>query len=185
MVQEEIRQAYFEYLYWMLCENKDVGFITYRQLFEHLHKAVFTYSVPKDGNRASDGVELRRRFYFDQDVQIYSLAECEEYLTGECSMLEMLAALALRCEETIMSDPAYGNRTKTWFWNMLMTMGIGSMPDDKFNETKFNHVMYRVINREYRHDGTGGLFKIPNAPEDLRQVEIWTQMLWYLDYRFM
>lgn len=185
MLKDEIREAYFEYLYWMLCENKDVGFITYRQLFDNLHKAVFTYTIPKDANRYSDGEELRRRFYFRQDPQLYTLDECEEHLAGQCSVLEMLAALSLRCEESIMSDPAYGDRTKQWFWNMLGNLGIAGMSDDKFDKEKFDKVMYRLLNRVYRHDGTGGLFKIPNAPEDLRHVEIWTQLLWYLDYRYM
>lgn len=185
MIREEIREAYFEYLYWKFCENKDVGFITYRKLFEHLHKAIFTYTVQMDHNRVGDGIDMRHRFYFDQDPVIYTLEECDEYLNEECSMLEMLAALALRCEESIMSDPDYGDRTKTWFWNMLNNMGVAKMSDDRFDEKEFNHIMYRVINREYEPDGTGGLFKVPNAPEDLRRCEIWMQLLWYLDYRFM
>lgn len=185
MLKDEIREAYFEYLYWMLCENKDVGFITYRQLFSNLHKAVFTHIIPNDSNRASDGVELRRRFYFSQDTPLYSLKECTDFLDGPCSVLEMLTALSLRCEESIMSNPSYGDRTKQWFWGMIGNLGIAGMSDDKFDKAKFDKVMYRLLNREYRHDGTGGLFKIPSAEEDLRHVDIWTQLLWYLDYRFM
>ena len=33
-----------------------------------------------------------------------------------CSVLEMMIALAIRCEEHIMDDPDVGNRTGQWFW---------------------------------------------------------------------
>ena len=36
-----------------------------------------------------------------------------------CSVLEMMVALAICCEETYMDNPNIGNRTGQWFWNMV------------------------------------------------------------------
>ena len=37
------------------------------------------------------------------------------------------------------------------------------------------------MNRTYSPDGDGGLFTVRNCDRDLRNVEIWIQMCWYLD----
>lgn len=40
--------------------------------------------------------------------------------------LEMIIALAIRLEEHIMDDPDIGNRTGQWFWDMIVSLGLGS-----------------------------------------------------------
>lgn len=42
-----------------------------------------------------------------------------------CSVLEMIIALAIRLEEHIMDDPDIGNRTGQWFWDMIVSLGLG------------------------------------------------------------
>ena len=37
------------------------------------------------------------------------------------------------------------------------------------------------MNREYDSDGKGGLFTVKQSKYDMRTVEIWWQMNWYLD----
>ena len=98
-----------------------------------------------------------------------------------CSVLEMMIALAIRCEEHIMDDPDVGNRTGQWFWNMIMNLGLGSMTDDQFDKRYAEQVIERFLNREYEQDGEGGLFTVKHCKHDLRTVEIWYQMCWYLD----
>ena len=41
-------------------------------------------------------------------------------------------------------------------------------------------VIFRFLDRNYQRDGSGGLF-IVHGHGDLRNVEIWYQMLWYLN----
>ena len=147
----------------------------FNKLLEYLHCVEFRHIMPRDENRAADGLALRYRFGYENDIP-----DAEVYLTGSCTMLEMMVALALRCEETIMDDPAFGGRTKQWFWNMVVSLGLGSMTDDRFDAAYVEDVIGTFLNRRYKPDGRGGLFTIRKAPCDLRNVEIWNQMCWYL-----
>lgn len=141
-----------------------------------LHSIRFRYSIPNDVNRADDGISLRHRF-----ALIYGYENESDYLNEPCSVLEMLIALAIRCEEDIMDDPRYGDRTKQWFWQMIVNLGLGAMTDDRFDR---GYVLDRInifLNREYEPNGEGGLFTIHDCEHDLRDVEIWYQLCWYLD----
>ena len=80
-----------------------------------------------------------------------------------------------------MDNPAYGDRTKQWFWGMIVNMGISAMTDDVFNRQYVEAAVTRLLNREYEPDGKGGLFTIKDCDRDLRTVEIWYQLCWYLD----
>ena len=52
-------------------------------------------------------------------------------------------------------------------------------------QTKLNElvedVIERFLDREYGPDGKGGLFTVRHCEYDLRDVEIWYQLCWYLD----
>lgn len=140
----------------------------------HLHNIEFTWFIPHDDNRADDGIQLRRRYALAmEDVR---LARC---LTGPCSVLEMMVALASRCEE-IMDDALMGNRTGQWFWGMIHNLGLSPMTDSKFNRDTVDDIIARLLNREYEPDGRGGLFTVRHCTHDMRTVEIWCQLSWYL-----
>ena len=80
-----------------------------------------------------------------------------------------------------MDNPAYGDRTGQWFWNMMSSLGLSSMSDDIYDRDYVEYAISRFLNREYEPNGKGGLFTIRDCEVDLRNVEIWTQMCWYLD----
>lgn len=174
--EEELKQRYFDWLYKMVCEGRFAKDISYEKLLSHLHSTEFNYIIPNDENRAADGIDLRRRFGTECDC-----LDISNYVKGPCSVLEMIVALANRCEETIMDDPSIGNRTGQWFWNMIMSLGLGSMTDDIYNDKNVSKILDKFLNRQYEADGKGGLFTIPNCERDLREVEIWYIMCWYLD----
>lgn len=174
--QKGIEGEYFEWLYDYVCKGRSHNKISYIKLFEYLHRVEFTFTIPNDINRARDGVDLRYRFAMLNDDESI-LAE----LDGPCSVLEMMVALAIRCEETIMDNTCYGNRTGQWFWSMMNTLGISHMSDDKFDVELVEDNVYRFLERRYEPDGEGGLFRIMGCPDDLREREIWVQLCWYLD----
>lgn len=179
MFVSELNYDYFEWMYQLVCNEKYYKELSHRKLLRFLHNIEFTYILENDDNRAADGVNLRYRFGHDNGYD-YSLIEL--YLdTKPCSVLEMIVALAMRCEEQIMDDPEIGNRMGQWFWNMLVNLGIGTMNDSKFNARQVHDIIDIFLNREYRANGQGGLFIIDNPPKDLRKVEIWYQMHWYLN----
>lgn len=177
---EKIHSDYFEWMYDLVASEKRVGYVTYRQLLRYLHDTEFTYTVRSDGNREGDGIALRYRYaHFVRrlsDEDFYYLDS-----SRSCSVLEMLVALAIRCEETIMDDPAKGDRTAQWFWQMVTNLGLGSMTDDHYDEERVETAVDRFLNREYEPDGRGGLFRIKNCEYDLRDVPIFDQLCWYLN----
>jgi hypothetical protein len=132
-----------------------------------------------DGNRAEDGMDLRYRF---GDENSYDQALIATYLDDRpCSVLEMLIALAIRCEEQIMDDPDIGDRTGLWFGNMIYNLNLHTMHNSDFDREYVDEVIDIFLNRKYERDGRGGLFTVKNAPRDLRDVEIWYQLCWYLN----
>lgn len=169
MARRDINDDYFEWMLDLVCRDRYAREISFRKLLRYLHDVEFVYSIPNDANRAEDGIDLRRRFSYG-----YALS-------GPCSVLEMLIALAIRCEESIMDDPKIGDRTRQWFWRMITNLGLGSMTDDKFDIDKAEYIIERFLDREYEPDGTGGLFTIRYCDYDLRDVEIWIQLGWYLN----
>lgn len=175
-LRDRINDEYFEFLCELVDINRFSRQVSYRKLLMRLHDIEFTYFVPYDDNRADDGIQLRRRFALIRDDMSLS-----NYISGPCSVLEMMVALAVRCEETIMDDALMGNRTGQWFWGMIHNLGLSPMSDRKFDREHVDDVITRLLNREYGPDGEGGLFKVKNCSRDMRTVEIWCQLSWYLD----
>lgn len=173
----DINNQYFEWLYNLMCKDRFAKTISYRNLFTYLHSKEFTYSIDRDENRAEDGLDLRYRFA----CECSDVTNAEDYIDGPCSVLEMLIGLAVRCEESIMDDAVLGDRTQQWFWKMLTNLEISHMYDYQFDERIADDIVERFLNREYEPDGTGGLFTIRDCEYDLRTVEIWYQLCWYLD----
>lgn len=174
--EEDIREEYFEWLYDYVCKGRSHKTISYVKLFKLLDKIEFTYSIPNDANRASDGIDLRYRFCLYKGDN-----ELNYILDRPCTVLEMMVALAVRCEETIMDNTGYGDRTGQWFWDMMSNLGIGMMNDEIFDEAVVEDIILTFLNRQYRPDGKGGLFYIRGCEDDLRDIEIWVQLCWYLD----
>ena len=168
-----------QYFLWLCSIVLDMNEpVTYNELMIYLYEKPFRYILKKDLNRAKDGEDLRLEFVHPVE------GRQAHYLEKPCSMLEMLVALAVRCEKTIMADPRYGDRTKQWFWGMVKNLGLSSMNDTRFDYDKVDGIVERFLNRKYEPDGTGGLFHIRDCDKDLRKVEIWNQLCWYLDYRY-
>lgn len=168
--------VYFNWLYDLVCHGRYSKDISFRKLLGYLYKTEFTYIIPMDENRAKDGIALRKRFSYDYDI-----ADIGPKEYSPCSVLEMMIALSIRCEEDIMYDPNVGDRTEQWFWEMIVNLGLGGMMDDIFDVEHVEYIVDRFLNREYEPNGRGGLFFIRNCKYDLRRVEIWYQLCWYLD----
>lgn len=172
-----ITNDYFEWLCEQVCGERQHERVMFGRLLMHLHDVDFTYIIPKDINRAYDGLSLRRRFSLF--IGLNDTAEC--LCDKPCSILEMMVALAIRCEESIMHDPCIGDRTGQWFWKMLINLGLGGMDNDVYNKNAVDVILSRFLKREYEPNGRGGLFRIRHCDQDLRGVEIWVQLCWYLD----
>ena len=175
-LKDRISNDYFEWIYNLVCGERFPETLSYKKLLMHLHNTDFIYRIPKDGNRAQDGIDLRYRFAYEYT----NIEDADSYLKGPCSVLEMIVALAVRCEETIMDDPTKGDRTGQWFWAMIASLGLGSMYDARFDRDRVDDILARFLERDYARNGEGGLFTVNLCRQDMRSIEIWYQMACYL-----
>lgn len=172
MTRERLNKLYFDWIY----EKVIDGHKSYRELLCYLHSVSFEYLIAMDANRADDGTDLRYRFCYEHD---YDDAMVAAYLDDRpCSVLEMMAALAIR-EEQIMEDQDIGDRTSMWFMEMLRSLKLINMTDSNFDSGYVRDVIEAFLHREYARNGSGGLFTV-SSNHDMRCEEIWIQMNLYL-----
>jgi hypothetical protein len=173
MNSKKLVNEYFQWMYQLVDDKRYTGELSYWKLLDYLFSIDFIYSMPMDENRVGDGLFLRYRFGYEKG---YSNDVIERYVDiYPCSVLEVMIALAWRCEEQIMSDPEVGDRTALWFWTMIFNLGLDSMNDSQFDQEYVDDVITKFLNREYDHDGRGGLFIVNHSKYDMRDIEIWRQ----------
>lgn len=168
--------SYLDWLEWIVFPDINEC-KCYSKVLSGLFDIEFDWKIDHDRNRAKDGLGLRERYEEEMDVSCWK--------DGPCSVLEMMVALAMRCEDQIMYDPDEGDRTWMWFWEMFNNLGLSALTDDFFDEREFRAVVSRFLGRRYRRDGYGGPFYIPETELDMRKVELWYQLNYYLQSKFL
>lgn len=176
-MRQTVQEEYFKWLTNLVCEGRYSNKVSYNKLLRFLHDTDFRYSIMKDENRAEDGLGLRYSF----GLEYAGVDAANMYLDQPCSVLEMMIALARRCEMDIMDDATIGNRMAQWFWGMVVNLGLGSMTDEFFDIKEAEYIVYRFLSREYESDGRGGLFTVRDCEYDMRDIEIWHQLCYFLD----
>ena len=152
-----------------------LGIDIYAALTE-MHSVDFEGVTDMDLNRIDDGIELRYRFGRDLGYPDPEIAMSIDIYP--CSMLEMIAALSLKAGEQIFGNPYEKSGAQWIFGRMLENSGILERGCNVFD------ICDSIIARTYAKDGKGGLFYIPKCPQDLRRVELWHQMMLYLDVSY-
>ena len=82
-----------------------------------------------------------------------------------------------------MSNEEDGDRTSVWFFDMLRSLGLYGMRNERFDEERARDIVYIFLKHKYEPDGRGGIFTLGHPPKDVRQMEIWHQLQWYLNER--
>jgi hypothetical protein len=151
---------------------------SYWLLANALHNREFFWSVPNDDNRAFEGKNLRECFCEENHID-----DIFYYFDGGCTMLELIIALAYRCDN-IMVDQSCGMDMKDWFWKMMENIGLDRFNDDDYyhcgGQIILDEILNKIINRTYHRSGRGGLFPLKSPKKDQRKVELWYQMSAYL-----
>lgn len=186
-MRSSFKEDYFRWLCGLVGGVTGSPRTSYRGLLYALFEKEFFPLVPNDSNRASDGVKLREEYI--QLVQISDSKFSEEKLDihGPCRVLEMMVALSRRCEDDIMYKPENGDRTRVWFFSMVKNLGLDIYFDDNFDfesQSYISKVVDTAINRTYSEDGDGGFFPLKNPPLDQRKVEIWYQLISWLNENY-
>ena len=143
----------------------------YFELMYQLYRTEFYSILPNDDNRCTDGIRLRDKYGFPA-------------VNVGCNLLEMLVALAVRCDEDILYSAEQGDRSKDWFWMMITNLGLNKFRDRSFGDAwqykDVEKIYLKFMNRKYTYDGKGGLFPLKGAKKDQREVEIWYQLASYV-----
>lgn len=180
-MKENIQKDYFNWIC-RLAFPDNVDRQRYGCLLHALASVDFIFLIPLDENRTSDGIDLRYRFCYEQGLQNEAMEGVFD--AQHCSVLEMMIALALRCDEHIMFDSDIGGRTNVWFYIMLKNLNLDVYTNEHFNHDGYLEIISRLLNREYDYNGNGGLFILQNPKIDMRVAEIWYQLCWYLAENF-
>lgn len=173
----DVNQDYFHWL----CElvNVEQEDRAYWLLAKDLHRMPFYSLVPHDENRAMDGVELREDYLEMINGPKYLRLDLEE-----CTVLEMMVALAQRMNYETEDAHQEEDRTAKWFWEMIRNLGLDGFSDENYVREngicRVDDVLERLVDRCYSRSGRGGLFPLRRPNCDQRKAEIWYQMNAYL-----
>ena len=179
MIITELAEQYYDWLYKIVCGEWEPRNLSFHRLLMFLYNHDYTPACEMDISRVTDGLNLRYRFATEKNIPYVKIDS--EFQGQACSMLEMMVALAIRIEEHIMEDSSAGNRVGQWFWNMVVSLGLAAMDDQRFNEERANFIIDRFMARGYQPNGAGGLFTLSYPTEDMRRIDIWYQLMAYLN----
>lgn len=144
----------------------------YTLLLQQLHKTRFTYTLSHDENRAMDGLELRHE-YENADISDGQI------MTGRCTVLEMLVALAIRIDRDVVDNGA-----EWWFGQFIRNLWLDEYDDEHYNSDSIAYRLDVWLKRQYDSNGSGGLFPLMMPTEDQRKKELWSQMQQYVSENF-
>lgn len=165
------------YLLWLCSlivhDGRDCRILRNKKMIQSLFYESFHHFVPNDDNRASEGQGLRDKFMDDEERQMIR----QSYFRP-CSVLEMLIALSERMAFELFnpmeeSDPDVPN----CFWEIINNLKL------KPNQSNAA-IIHRLNKREYMESGLGGMFPLEDHREDQRAVEIWYQMMAYINENY-
>lgn len=150
---------------------------THWSLFRQLHRTIFVAIVPHDENRISDAGDLRYEFLAEHEDEQGD----PDWMRLPCSMLELFIILSRQLAFEMDDSPT------PWFWHLIETLELEQYNDTAYDDTAEEAIaktLDRVIWRNYRPNGQGGLFPLRNSNRDQRKVELWYQLNAYLLEQF-
>lgn len=166
-----------DYYYWLTdLLHDDYLQSNYQKLLRQLLETEFTWSVPYDSNRASDGLYLRKLYSKETGYDVM--------FSDGCVVLEMLIALCRRCEEDLMYNPDLGDRTNVWFWDILENLGLDYYDDNNYDFDSVDTIMCRFLDRDYDKNGLGGAFYVMDSCVDFRKKDLWWQLNAFLEEKY-
>lgn len=173
-MSQTLDELYFVWLY------RQIGSVnlrnparTYWSLARQLYTKPFVWFVMNDENRVEDGKDLRHDFVNECHIEYVD----HDWMTDECSVLELIIALARRL--AFEDDrPVLG-----WFWRLIDNLELEQFTDRYYNQEaqdEIDEVLDRLIWRTYGPDGHGGLFPLERPMKDQRDIELWYQLASFL-----
>ena len=185
--EKKLREMYWD---WLLdkIEYKKIDLDEYSLLLKEMFRTNFIWfddpsEIAMDENRAKDGKYLRCMFDLDSGYHIYDYFED---IGKDCSVLEMILALAIRIENEIMGygTEEYGK----WFWAMISNLGLKRYRNNAFDEVKVRRILNDFIWRKREcflfKPGEKIYTKTYTNIHDFKNLEIWEQMSIWLNEKY-
>ena len=144
--------------------------------FETLYSVPFVSYDEFDDNLKENARGLRDDFY-DRSKTAQKLIDIYGEIDKETTILEIMVYLAIKIEDTIMSNSDYGDRTSLWFWYMMDSLDIIRYDNSHFDEPNLIQRLDNFIERRYEKNGFGGLFTVEKRGFDARKTNIWQQAM--------
>ncbi len=154
-----------------------MDFNRYMSLFRTLDDIPFEYVLDRDENREFDGAGLR-----DDYEREYSKIYDQEWV----SVLEVLIALSIRVDNEYIGDPD-DPHPEYFFMEMIGNLGLRDFRGNELNAKETESVIKIVeqwLYRTFCKDGHGSPFPVKEDHRDQRNVEIWDQMISYIDENY-
>lgn len=180
----KVRRAYFQWLYSKVRQpNK-----SYRLLGMYLDKIIFEVLVPNDENRTGDGIR-QREIFIEEEQLSYSMPDVDRFYNSPVSLFEVIVAICLSMDFQL-DDLEALPRTWKWFEELLSNLGIRWLVDEEFRyrlgaKAEVDEAAHILMSRKYDFNGNGSFFPLRERPkEHMATVEIWYQMMWYLEENY-
>ncbi len=158
-----------DYFYWLIDKISTPELTKeYLMLYHQLFETDFYYYIPRDENRMLDGLNLRKQFEKETGEHVDE--------AKKCSVLEMMIALAWRCDDQIMWDDNHGSRISDWFFIMIDNMLLLGMKNTYYDSHHVDYILNRMMQHLNYDNGYGGLFYTNDPNYNMSHQEIWFQM---------
>lgn len=151
----------------------------YSRLLSALYFKEFTWLMEYDENRAADGLALRKIFM--QEYRNWPKSPKIGPFSA-CSVLEMMIAMAKRCEDELIYNPEKGDQTGKFFWIMIENLGLDIYDDFGFFEDEVNQILDDFLDRKYAPNGDGNVFRL--CKHNPRKIDLWLQLNYFLREHF-
>ena len=173
------KSEYLDWLWDIVSYEKD--HTEYYEAFRLLYDIPYRYVMAWDAHRISDGNKMREQFIYDRK---YARSRIEQLKTDyDISVLEVIIGMIIRAVE-MWGEGDLEAEVEDIFWDCLDNLGI--LDYDILDPNERECALACIddfLDRKYRPNGAGGLFYIPKPAEDLRKVELWMQLSWYMTER--
>lgn len=146
----------------------------YRKLIELLSETTFIWDercFPFDKNRAIDGIVLREEFFEEMGIR--------GTFEKSCSVLEMLAAFAIRIEDEYIGNPNHPEYFHI-FLEMLDNLGLLKYTDRDFDKEEVECILESWMKHEKWRNVKCVLFPIKRIKVEQLDRDLWSQMQVYL-----
>lgn len=173
-----MRKLWNEYLVYLVHRYGLIKeFKHYHKLFDVLHNVDFRYEIARDENREADGLSLRDGFpitsFADRD-------KVNEFYGQYASVFEVLLALAIRVDAEYIGDPMEEHPEK-FFMEMIKNLELDQFKDPYCIGDKPFKILDDWMDRRFEKNGDGSPFPVYHDHRDQRKIEIWDQMISYIN----